>query len=346
MKKNPPRNSDAGFMRLALREARKGVGRTLPNPAVGAIVVKNGRILSRGWHRAAGMPHAEIEAISKLAKPGDARGATLYVTLEPCSTQGRTPPCTSAIIAAGLTRVVFGAPDPNPKNAGRAEKILRKEGVEAVSGVLGDECAAINRAWNKWISTGMPFVTAKAGMSLDGRIASPPGRRWITSEAARLDAMRLRSECGAVLVGAETVRADNPHLTVRGGKKSGVQPIRAVWSRSGKLDPACHLLSDAFRDRTVVYKGKALASVLCDLGKRGVAHVLIEGGGRTLGEAFDKNLVDRIVFYTAPALLGGPIPAVGGLGAGANAEAVRLENPTYRLVGGCLRTEAMVAAAR
>lgn len=343
MKTPPPKDVDAAFMRLALREARKGVGRTTPNPAVGAVIVKSGRVLSRGWHRAAGLPHAEIEAISRLPRAGQASGATLYVTLEPCSSHGRTPPCTSAILAAGFHRVVFGATDPNPANAGRAEGILRDAGIDVATGVLEDECAALNPAWNKWISTGMPFVTAKSGMSLDGCIASPPGRRWITSQAARLDAMKLRAACDAVLVGAETVRTDNPRLTVR-GIPNARQPVRAVWSRSGRLDPACHLLSDEFRERTIVYKGRPLVSVLRDLGSRGVLHVLIEGGGRTLGEAFHKNLVDRIVFYTAPALLGGPVPAVGGPGVGSNESAIRLKNPVHSLAGGCLRTEALVAA--
>ena len=342
---NRGREDDARFIQAALREARKGLGRTLPNPAVGAVVVKNGKILSRGWHRAAGLPHAEVEAISKLQSRALSRGATLYVTLEPCSTQGRTPPCTSAIIEAGFRRVVFGTTDPNPRHAGRAEKILRTGGIEVTSGVLADECAALNREWNKWISTGRPFVTAKAGMSLDGRIASPPGRRWITSEAARHDAMKLRASCGAILVGAETVRTDNPKLTIRGIKSSN-QPLRAVWSRTGKLDPACHLLTDEFRDRTLVYKGKSLTAVLQDLGKRGVAHVLIEGGGHTLGEAFDRGLVDRIVFYTAPVLLGGGVPAVAGRGVGSNETGVEILEPEYRLVGGCLRTEGLVSRAK
>jgi diaminohydroxyphosphoribosylaminopyrimidine deaminase/5-amino-6-(5-phosphoribosylamino)uracil reductase len=207
---------DEALMRAALAEARKGLGKTGPNPAVGAVISKNGKILSRGWHRGAGKPHAEIEALRNLKNPALARGATFHVTLEPCSTHGRTPPCTEAIIQAGFARVVFGATDPNPKHAGRAKEILEDAGIQTLSGVLGEECTLLNRAWNKWIATGLPFVTAKAGMSLDGRIASPPDRRWITSEAARRDAMRLRAECGAVLVGAETVRTDNPQLTIRG----------------------------------------------------------------------------------------------------------------------------------
>jgi diaminohydroxyphosphoribosylaminopyrimidine deaminase/5-amino-6-(5-phosphoribosylamino)uracil reductase len=325
-------------MRAALAEARKGLGKTGLNPAVGAVISKNGKILSLGWHRGAGKPHAEIEALGNLKTPALARGATLHVTLEPCSTHGRTPPCTEAIIQAGFARVVFGATDPNPKHAGRAKEILEDARIQTLIGVLGEECTLLNRAWNKWIATGLPFVTAKAGMSLDGRIASPPDRRWITSEAARRDAMRLRAECGAVLVGAETVRTDNPQLTIR-GLRVKEQPLRAVWSRSGQITSDCHLLTDEHRDRTIIYKGKPLAAVLRDLGKRGVQHVLIEGGGKTLGEALDRRLIDRIVFYIAPVLLGGPTPALGGHGMPSNESALRLKNPTYRRIGPDLRID-------
>ena len=323
-------------MRLAIREARKGIGKTAPNPAVGAILVRNGKVISKGWHRAAGRPHAEIDALGKVS---DAAGCTLYVTLEPCSSHGRTPPCTAAIIQAGISRVVFGATDPNPAHAGRATKILKKAGVEVSKGVLADECGELNAAWNKWISTGLPFVTAKAGMSLDGRIASFPGRRWITSEAARADAMKLRASCDAILVGAETVRVDDPHLTIRGVSKCS-QPWRVVWSRSGEIPPESKILTDEFRDRTLVFKGKSLLSVLRDLGRRGVQHVLIEGGGRTHGEAFDRGLVDRVVFYVAPVLLGGNTPAVGGRGK----NNIQLAKPDYKKVGADLRIEAEVLA--
>jgi diaminohydroxyphosphoribosylaminopyrimidine deaminase/5-amino-6-(5-phosphoribosylamino)uracil reductase len=332
---------DDALMRAALAEARKGLGKTGPNPSVGAVISKNGKILSRGWHRGAGKPHAEIEALKNLKNPALARGATLHVTLEPCSTHGRTPPCTEAIIQAGFARVVFGATDPNPKHAGRAKEILEDAGIQTLSGILGEECALLNRTWNKWIATGQPFVTAKAGMSLDGRIASPPDRRWITSDAARRDAMRLRAECGAVLVGAETVRTDNPHLTIR-GLRVQEQPLRAVWSRSGQIPSDCHLLTDEHRDRTIIYKGKPLAAVLRDLGKRGVQHVLIEGGGKTLGEALDRRLIDRIVFYIAPVIFGGPTPALGGHGVPSNASAFRLKYPTCRRIGPDLRIEGEV----
>ena len=332
---------DLKMMRLALKEARKGIGNTSPNPAVGAVLVKNGRVLAKGWHQAAGCPHAEIEALRSLKNKSSAKGATIYVTLEPCSTHGRTPPCCESIIASGITRVVYGARDPNPQHAGRADTILRQSGIEVLSGVLELECASLNRAWNKWIHTGLPFVVAKTGMSLDGRISSPKGRRWITSEASRKDAMQLRATSGAILVGAETVRADNPSLTVRGIPVKQ-QPLRIVWSRSGNLPSDCNLLTDEHREKTLVFEGKSLREVLQDLGRRGIEQVLIEGGGRTLGEAFDEGLVDHIVFYVAPVLIGGETPSVGGSGVENNERAIRLINPTYTRIGDDIRIEGAV----
>ena len=337
----PSIREDIKFLRAALVEAARGSGQTRPNPAVGAVVVKKNRILACGWHRAAGSPHAEIEALRALKNISDARGATLYVTLEPCSTHGRTPPCTQAIIAAGIRRVVYGARDPNPSHAGRADRILKKAGVAVTRGILAKECALLNEAWNKWIATGFPFVVAKAGMSLDGCIASPPGRRWITSEESRLDAMRLRASCGAILVGGETVRADNPRLTIR-GIPSAFQPWRAIWTRSGKLPRTSHLFTDEFREKTLVYKNVPLREVLKDLGAKGVESVLIEGGGHTLGEAFDQRLVDRVVFYVAPALIGGGVPAIAGRGAGSNEEGLRLNDATYQRIGPDLKIEGRV----
>ena len=341
MMKVAARGADEKFMRAALSEARKGIGRTHPNPAVGAVIVKGGKILAKGWHRGAGQPHAEVEAIRAM-KGKPAKGATIYVTLEPCSTQGRTPPCTDAIREAGFSRVVYGATDPNPAHAGRAKKLLTRSGIEVINGVLGEECTAINRDWNKWIVTGLPYVTAKAGMTLDGRISSLPGSRWITSEESRADAMKLRARVDAILVGGETVRADNPKLTLR-GIKSGLQPWRVVVTKSGRLPSNAHLFTDEFRDRTLVFKNKPLRRVLEELGKRGVVSVMIEGGGRTLGDAFDHGLVDEVQFYYAPILSGGPTPAVGGKGVKDNEQAIRLVDPAYRKIGPDIRLTARVA---
>ena len=326
--------TDEEFMREAIREARKGVGVTHPNPAVGAVIVSGQTIVARGWHRAAGSPHAEIEALKRARQR--ARGATLYVTLEPCSTQGRTPPCTRAIVEAGLARVVYGATDPNRKHSGRAAELLSRAGIEVHPGVLAGLCAALNREWNKWISTGMPYVIAKAAMTLDGRINSPPESRWITSEASRRDAMRLRSRVQAILVGGQTVRIDNPQLTVRGISPSS-QPLRVVWTRSGQLPATAKIFTDEHRDRTLILKGISLRSALRELGSREIASVLIEGGGRVLGEAFDTSLVDEVCFYMAPILVGGAIPVTGGRGVRNNEHAVHLSSVLFKRIASEVR---------
>jgi len=219
-------------MRLALRLARRGYGTTSPNPMVGAVLVKGDRIIGRGWHRRAGEPHAEIEALRDAqARRHDATGATLYVTLEPCSTHGRTPPCTEAIKAAGIKRVVVGAIDPNPRHGGRAFAMLRRAGIEVHPGLLAEECARLNEAFNHWIVRRTPLVTVKAAMTLDGKIATAAGEsRWITGAAARAYGMKLRQGADAILVGIETVLADDPSLTVRMLQREGrglKAPLRA-----------------------------------------------------------------------------------------------------------------------
>ena len=202
-------------MRLALRLARRGFGATSPNPLVGAVLVKNKKIIGRGWHQRAGWPHAEIEALRDAQNSGrNPRGATLYVTLEPCCTHGRTPPCTDAIIFAGIKCVVIGATDPNPKHAGKGFKILRRAGIEVVHGILADDCAKLNEAFNHWIVRRTPFVTVKAAMTLDGKIATAGGQsKWITGEKARAHGMKLRQGSDAILVGINTIIADDPSLT-------------------------------------------------------------------------------------------------------------------------------------
>jgi diaminohydroxyphosphoribosylaminopyrimidine deaminase/5-amino-6-(5-phosphoribosylamino)uracil reductase len=321
---------DETLMQLAWNEARKGVGRTSPNPAVGAVLVSRGKVIASGWHRAAGLPHAEIDALQKVSS---ARGATLYVTLEPCSTQGRTPACVDAIIAARVRRVVIGTLDPNPRHAGRAVGILKAAGIAVRTGVLENQCRELNPGFNKWITTGMPYVIAKAGMSLDGRITRPPGEgQWLTGKFARADVHRLRAGVDAILIGGATLRADDPQLTVR-GVRGPVQPWRVVVSRSGDLPPKARLFTDEFRDRTLVYTGKTLHWVLRDLSRRGVTSVLIEGGMRILGEAFDGRFVDRVHLYVAPLLCAGPKLAIGGRGAGSTAEAPRVIKPVYRVLG-------------
>ena len=215
------RNEAAGelesdFIRRALRLARRGYGTTSPNPLVGAVVVKQGEVIGQGWHRRAGGPHAEIEALLDAERKGHSpRGATLYVTLEPCSTLGRTPPCTDAIIAAGIKRVVVGATDPNPAHAGRGFSILKRAGIAVTPGIYAGDCARLNEAFNHWIVNGTPFVTVKAAMTLDGKIATASGEsKWITGEKARAYGMKLRQGADAILVGINTVLADDPSLTL------------------------------------------------------------------------------------------------------------------------------------
>src|SRR5205809_1916226 len=218
------RARDEKFMRAALNEAKKALGQTSPNPAVGAVLVVGNRIVSRGHHRGAGRDHAEVECLRNFGAPLPAR-ATLYVTLEPCSTEGRTAPCTAAVLEAGVRNVVVGATDVNPRHSGKGIIQLRNAGVRIREGILADDCAQINEAFNKWIVSGRPFVIAKCGMSLDGRLTRQPTEpRWITDAAARRDAYRLRACVDAIIVGAQTVRADDPRLTV-----PGVRARRQPW---------------------------------------------------------------------------------------------------------------------
>ena len=334
---------DEKFMRAALREAQRGVGHTRPNPAVGAVIVRGGRIVARGFHRGAGRPHAEIGALAALKNAQLAHGATIYVTLEPCSTHGRTPPCVEAIVRAGFARVVIGAIDPNPAHAGRGVGLLKKAGIEVRAGVLENECRALNVAFNKWIVTGMPFVIAKAALSLDGRLTRPPGEgQWLSSAESRADAHRLRAGVDAILVGAGTVRADNPRLTVR-GLKSTRQPWRVVLAGKTPLPKTAHLFTDEHRERTLVFRGKTLRAVLCELGRKQITSVLIEGGGAVLGEAFDRRLVDRVQFYLTPILCSGP-DVIGGRGAGSTLESLALKNPRYEKIGGDVKMVAGCSA--
>src|SRR5436309_3809530 len=323
---------DEKFMRAALKEAKKALGQTSPNPAVGAVLVINDRIVARGHHRGAGHDHAEIECLRDFGAPVPA-AATLFVTLEPCSTAGRTAPCTNAIISAGVKNVVVGAIDVNPRHSGEGIMQLRNAGVNVREGVLAEDCARLNEAFNQWIVTGRPFVIAKCGMSLDGRLTRPAVEpRWITGRSARQHANELRAGVDAVLVGAETVRADNPRLTVRGTRRTR-QPRRVVVTRSGKLPQRARLFSDEWAARTLTYRRKTLAKVLQDLGKRGMTCVLIEGGGEVLGEALDQRLIDKVQLYVGPILTGGPVVAFPGRGADVTQNAVYLDRIAYRRLG-------------
>ncbi|MBA3883585.1 MAG: bifunctional diaminohydroxyphosphoribosylaminopyrimidine deaminase/5-amino-6-(5-phosphoribosylamino)uracil reductase RibD [Chthoniobacterales bacterium] len=323
---------DESFMRAALREANKGVGRTSPNPAVGAVLALGGKVIAKGHHRQAGGPHAEVACLARY-KHRIPRRAKLYVTLEPCSTAGRTAPCVDTLLAAGIGTVIVGTTDPNPRHAGKGLKILRDAGVEVRSGVLAAECSALNAPFNKWIRTRQPYVIAKCGMSLDGRLTAPEtNSRWITSAAARRHANRRRATVDAIIVGAETVRVDNPRLTVRAVKHAR-QPWRVVLSRSGSLPRKAHLFSNGYAARTLVFRDESLASVLTNLGEREITSVLIEGGGDVLAQALDAHLVDRLELYLGSIFTGGPVFAFGGGGAASTAEAVRLSEVRYEQIG-------------
>jgi diaminohydroxyphosphoribosylaminopyrimidine deaminase / 5-amino-6-(5-phosphoribosylamino)uracil reductase len=327
----PMTKSHGDFMRLALTEARKGVGLTSPNPAVGAVLVVKNKIVARGHHRRAGSPHAEVECLTNFGRSVPA-GATLYVTLEPCSTIGRTGACTDAIVAAGIRKLVVGAVDPNPKHSGRGLEQLTTAGVDVHLGVLENECSELNEAYNKWIVTGFPFVIAKCGMSLDGRLTAPPSdSRWLTSAAARRHAQQLRAKVDAILVGAETIRADNPRLTVR-GQRGTQQPWRIILSRSGKLPRSSRVFTDPFAERTVVYRDTDLRVLLSKLAAKEITSVLIEGGGEVLGQALDQRLIDKVQVYAAPLLTGGPTIAFAGAGADATQDAARLHRIRYEKI--------------
>jgi diaminohydroxyphosphoribosylaminopyrimidine deaminase/5-amino-6-(5-phosphoribosylamino)uracil reductase len=349
---------DERFMRRALALARRGLGKTSPNPAVGAVLVRKGRVVGEGWHQKAGRPHAEALALRGVK----ARGTTLYVTMEPCCTWGKTPPCTEAIIAAGVRRVVVAALDPNPKHNGRGIIVLRHGGVRVEWGLLAGEATAMNEAFNKWITTGMPLVIAKAAMSLDGKIATRTGdSKWITSEAARREAHKLRAGVDAIMVGANTVTRDDPKLTLRHGVR-GRQPWRVVVDARGQTPTKARLFTDAERKRTIVVttdlspsrwrerlivrgvhvvvvkQNRArvdLRAALRALGKRDVTSVLVEGGGELIGSFFDARLVDRVSLFYAPIVIGGrgAVTAVAGEGVASVRTAMRLKDCHWRRIG-------------
>src|SRR5438477_1786846 len=325
-------SNDERFMRSALSEARKSIGQTSPNPAVGAVLVVGNRIVARGRHSQAGVTHAEIECFRKFRRKVRT-DATLYVTLERCSTTGRTGACTDQIIRSGIKSVVIAATDPNPRHRGRGIEILRDAGIEVKAGVLAEECAALNEAFNKWIATGIPFVIAKCGMSLDGRLTRPEGEpRWITSATARRHTQTLRGQTDAILIGAETLRIDNPRLTVR-GRRQVRQPMRVVMTRSGKLPRNARLFTDRFAKNSFVYRKMPLGVVLAELGQKKITSVMIEGGGDLLGHALDERLIDKVQIYVAPIFTGGPIVAFGGRGAHRTHDGAHLERVSFEKIG-------------
>lgn len=311
-------SEDETWMRVAIAEARQGIGKTAPNPPVGAVIVRDGELLGKGWHKKAGQPHAEREAIADaVSRHGrDAlRGATAYVTLEPCSTHGRTPPCVDGLIEAGIVRVVYACEDPNPAHAGRADDLLGKAGIAVESGILREEAGKILRPFAKVQRTGLPWVIAKIAMSLDGRITKPIGESpWLSGPASRDDVQHLRAEVDAIITSGETVRRDLPAITIRHSRllDGRSQPWRVVLTRNPQSLPQhAPLFVDEFRDRTMVSVQEP-ESTLKDLVKhQGVISVMLEAGGILLAEFMGRGLVDECVIYLAPMVTGG-LPAIAG----------------------------------
>ena len=329
--------TDRDWMDLALEQARLGVGKTAPNPPVGAVIVKDGVLLGKGWHRAAGQPHAEREALADAAGK-DVRGATIYITLEPCSTHGRTPPCTQGLIDAGIARVVYACVDRNPDHAGRADELLAAAGIEVVSGVRREEAEKLLRPFFKVRETGIPWVIWKTAMSLDGRITRPPGEgQWLTGEAARADVQKLRSTVDAILTSGETVRRDKPALTIRvpellDGRQ---QPWRVIVTDRPETLPA-----EEPRGRTLIRPRQNLADTLRGLARdQGVLSVMVEAGGVFSAAMFEAGLVDEVVIYHASILCGGPSPGLAGAGL---ASSLRLGEIEYARLGDDIRMRGVV----
>jgi diaminohydroxyphosphoribosylaminopyrimidine deaminase/5-amino-6-(5-phosphoribosylamino)uracil reductase len=359
-----PVAADVALMRQALGLARRGLGRTSPNPAVGAVVVRRGQVVGRGFTRPAGGPHAEVVALADAGRA--ARGATLYVTLEPCAHHGRTPPCVDAVLAAGIERVVLGCRDPNPRVRGNGAERLRRAGVEVATGILESECAEAIRFFAKHAATGLPWATLKLAASLDGRIATHDGdSRWVTGEAARRYVHRLRNWHDAVLVGAQTVIADDPALTCR--LRGGRDPLRVVLDgrlriplgagivgagtlvltgRGTKASKVAALRRRGVEVVELPHRGGVIAwrDALAEIGRRGLCSVLVEGGGGTAATALRGGGVDEVLFFYAPKLVGADgQPMIGPLGVSRMARALALTDAHWRRLGPDLLLRALAA---
>ena len=329
-------SGDEGYLRRALVLARRGSPADV-NPLVGAVVTDAaGVVVGEGYHRGAGSPHAEIEAL-RVAGPA-ARGGSVYVSLEPCSHRGRTGPCADALMDAGVARVVFGQADPNPVAAGGAA-VLEAAGVRVRAGVLAQEAMELNRTWTHLMLTGWPFLTWKFAATLDGRTAAQDGTsHWITGPEARVDVHALRAHCGAVIVGTGTVLADDPQLTVRGPESpTTVQPLRVVVGRR-PIPSHAHVLDD--QAPILVVESHDPREALAQVARRGIHHALLEGGPTLAGAFMRAGLVDEVIAYLAPALLGAGRPAVGDLGIDTIAGALRLTITDVALVGSDIRITA------
>ena len=324
----------AAAMRRAVELADRGSGEVLPNPLVGCVIVApSGEIVGEGWHERPGGPHAEVNALTAAGQR--ARGATAVVTLEPCNHTGRTGPCSAALIAAGVARVVIAVADPWPPAAGGAAAV-RAAGIDVVEGVLSDDAAEMNRVWLTSMRQNRPYVTFKAGMTVDGRIAAADGTsKWITSAASRADAQLLRRRADTMVVGIGTVLADDPLLTVRdaSGESTARQPLRVVVDTDGRTpadarvcnDEAPTWIATAAEVRRAAAGGLDLHDLLARLQARGRRHVLLEGGRRLASAFVEAGLVDEFVFYLAPMLLTAGSAVLGGTAVHTLTEAYSLE---------------------
>lgn len=348
-------------MRRVLELAAKAAGRTSPNPMVGAVIVKNGRVIAEGYHKKAGRPHGEIEALRKAGRR--ARGAQLFVNLEPCCHQGRTPPCTEAIIESGIKEVFVGMRDSNPLVAGKGIRRLKRAGIEVHSGLLKQECRQLNEVFVKFIETGMPFVTLKSALSLDGKIATSTGEsQWITGPEARERVHRMRDQVDAILVGAGTVLKDNPRLTTRLKKSKGSNPARVILDIRAEIPLKSKVFQRARRERVIyvtahgtstfrinkLHKAGVQAYLLPDknghislkkliklLGQSGITSILVEGGGGLNAGALKEGIVDKVVLFLAPMIIGGESApgVVGGPGVKSLKQALNIKGLTVTPVG-------------
>lgn len=341
-------------MELAIQQAKLGEGLTSPNPCVGAVIVKNNCLLGKGSHQKAGSPHAEREAIADALKnhtTDDLKGASIYITLEPCSTTGKTPPCTDAILQHGIAEVIYGSTDPNPSHQGAANELLSSHSIKTTSGILKNECDALIKDFTKKIATGLPWVIAKTAMSLDGKISRPPGEsQWLTSPESREIVHQLRAKVDAIIIGGKTLRKDNPRLTIRTADPSKLQkkqPYRAVITHQDRatLPQDSHLFNDQYKDRTIIYKDSTFLEILKDLGEKGCNNVLLECGGALMGQWFDQNLVDECHFFLAPLITGGENLAVAGKGVKSNESAINLEKVTYKKIGNDVLASGFISRA-
>jgi diaminohydroxyphosphoribosylaminopyrimidine deaminase/5-amino-6-(5-phosphoribosylamino)uracil reductase len=350
----------ATYMLRALELAGRGVGRTAPNPPVGAVIVRDGKIVGEGFHPQAGEPHAEVFALRDAG--ARARGATIYVTLEPCSHFGKTPPCADALIAAGVTRVFIGVVDPNPKVAGRGIERLRAAGVEVHHGLLEDDCRRLLAPFAKLIGSGMPLTIYKSAMTCDGNIATACGdSRWVSGEQSRLRVHQLRDRVEAIMVGSETALKDDPLLNTRLADGPGRDPLRVVVDSRLRIDPACRMLQQESPAGTLIATvsddeskiaaleaagAEVLVLPACDghvslvelwreLGRRDVQHLLLEGGAHLASAAFAAGLIDRMMLFIAPKLLAGrsPFGIFAGAGCDKMAQATALKDVRYEQVG-------------